>query len=134
MGREQQEWRLRVLTDGDTLRQERLTRDLLAELRRAEALEAGFSEEAEAAAPSGGARKGGQAGELALWAIAAAGSGQASRVLVTLIKEWSARARQRKVEIKSDAGSITITGSPDEAQERLVLAFLDRHDGGSGTE
>lgn len=50
----------------------------------------------------------------------------ASQVLITLIREWCARDRHRKVEVTYDGNSVTITGHPDEAQERIVRDFLGR--------
>ncbi|NDU73857.1 hypothetical protein GWI34_14605 [Actinomadura sp. DSM 109109] len=131
MGHDQQEWRLRVLAGDDTLRRERLTRDLYDDLLRADGVGVRFAEEEP---PPAGGRKGGSAGDVALWAAVGAAGGQATRILVTLIKEWSARERHRKIEITYRGHSVTITGSPDEAQERLIREFLDRSDGESGPE
>ncbi|MFI0444578.1 hypothetical protein [Actinomadura sp. 6N118] len=123
------EWRLETLTGGDTLRQERLTRDLHDTLEQAAGIAVRFAEDDVQADPGS---KGGLNGDVALWAAVAAGGQQAARIMVTLIREWSARERNRRVKITYRGGSITISGKPDEAQERLIKEFLDRHDGERG--
>ncbi|MFJ7996578.1 hypothetical protein ACIQ7D_05360 [Streptomyces sp. NPDC096310] len=50
----------------------------------------------------------------------------ASQILITLIKEWCAKERHRKVVVTVGDDSIEITGRPDAAQERLVREFQDR--------
>jgi hypothetical protein len=118
-----QGWRLQVLTAGDTLRQERLTRNLHDELQKADGLSVGF---VEADSAFGDGRKGGLAGDVALWTAVTAAGRQASQVLIVLIREWCARERHRKVELTYNGDSVTITGHPDEAQERIVRGFLER--------
>ncbi|MEV0403004.1 hypothetical protein [Actinoallomurus sp. NPDC050550] len=118
-----QGWLVRVIAGGDTLRQERLTRDLHDELQKADGINAGF---VEGGADVGEGRKGGLAGDVALWAAVTAAGRQTSQVLVTLIREWCARERHRKVELTVNGDSVTITGQPDEAQERIVRSFLER--------
>ncbi|MGH3373430.1 MAG: hypothetical protein ACRDP6_01685 [Actinoallomurus sp.] len=116
-------WLVRVIAGDDTLRQERLTRALHDELREADGAAVGFITQV---ADIGGGRKGGLAGDVALWAAVTAAGRPASQVLITLIREWCARDRHRKVEVTYDGNSVTITGHPDEAQERIVRDFLGR--------
>ncbi|MFF5260524.1 hypothetical protein ACFY4C_16395 [Actinomadura viridis] len=123
---DRQEWRLCVLAGDDTLRQERLTRDLYEELRGTDGIDLRFADPAPSGVPGS---KGGIAGELVLWATLGMSGAQAAKVLVTLIREWSARERHRKIEISCGDDSLTITGRPDQAQERLIGDFLDRIEG-----
>ncbi|MGW1197726.1 hypothetical protein ACWD4B_18090 [Streptomyces sp. NPDC002536] len=117
------EWRIEVLAGGDTLRQERLTRALHEELLKTDGVTAGF---VDPAAPAGNGRKGGAAGDVALWAAVGAAARPASQVLITAIKEWCEKERQRKVELTyRDGSSLTIPARPDEAQQRVVREFLD---------
>lgn len=116
-------WRLVVPTGGDALRQERLTRDLYDALRESDSLAVGF-EDGEKPVEAG--RKGAGATDVALWAAA---SMPAAHVLITLIKEWCAKERQRTVKVAYRGRSITITGRPDAAQERMVHDFLDHVSG-----
>jgi hypothetical protein len=117
-------WQLVVPTGGDALRQERLTRDLYAALHGTEGVIADFTEDDAAVQPG---HKGVGAGEVALWAATATAVARpASHVLITAIKEWCARDRHRKVEVTYDGHSISITGRPDAAQERVVREFLDK--------
>ncbi|WP_433334571.1 effector-associated constant component EACC1 [Spirillospora sp. CA-294931] len=126
MDREQLEWCLRPLAGGDTLRQERLTRDLRDHLLESDELTVRLGAEPSTPAPG---HKGGLTGELALWVtLATTGGTVTSKVLITLIREWSLRERQRKVEINVKGDTITLTGRPDESQERLVREFIDRVD------
>ncbi|MGA5818818.1 hypothetical protein ACPC54_13290 [Kitasatospora sp. NPDC094028] len=126
MSQEQPLWRLEVLAGGDTLRQERLTRDLQDALRRAGAPETAYL--TAETAPANDGRKGGALTEITALGLAAAAARPASRVLIELIKEWCAKDRHRKVEITDGERSLTVTGRPDEAQERIIQAFLDRAD------
>jgi hypothetical protein len=118
-------WHLVVPTGGDTLRQERLTRDLHETLRESNGLAVGFEEDGKAAEAG---HKGAAAADVALWAAA---SLPAARVLITLIKEWCAKERHRSVKVTYRGKSITITGRPDAAQERMVHDFLDSATGGA---
>ncbi|MFB7915264.1 hypothetical protein [Streptomyces sp. NPDC056061] len=124
-------WTLTVPTGGDTLRQERLTRDLHDTLHRADGLVVGFHD---ADGPTEPGRKGTGVGELALWAATAAVARPASQVLIALIKEWCAKERHRKVVVTIGDDSVEITGRPDAAQERMVRAFQDRVVGDDGPE
>lgn len=128
---DRREWRLRVLAGGDTLRQERLTRDLHDDLLKAEGIDVAYAEPSASPVPGS---KGGPAGELVLCAILAASGAQSPRILLALIREWSLRERQRKIEVSYGDASLTITGRPDQAQERLIGDFLDRIDGRDRTE
>ncbi|MGW3863864.1 hypothetical protein ACWEDZ_20565 [Streptomyces sp. NPDC005047] len=77
--------------------------------------------------------KGAGVAELALWAATATAVARpAPQVLITLIKEWCAKERHRKVEVSYGENSVKITGRPDAAQERMVHEFLDRATGGEG--
>ncbi|MFF3290890.1 hypothetical protein [Streptomyces sp. NPDC003023] len=107
-----------VPTGGDALRQERLTRDLYAALSGVEGLVLGYADDGDGPVADG--RKGAGAGDVA------AASRPASHVLITLIKEWCAKERHRKVEVIYDGHSVTLTGRPNADQERLVRDFLDR--------
>ncbi|WP_404869348.1 hypothetical protein ACI1MP_22440 [Kitasatospora griseola] len=126
MSQEQPLWRLEVLAGGDTLRQERLTRDLQDTLHRAGAPETAYL--TAGAAPTDDGRKGGALTEITALGLAAAATRPASRVLIELVKEWCAKDRHRKVEISDGERSLTVTGHPDEAQERIIRAFLDQAD------
>ncbi|MEQ4725822.1 hypothetical protein [Nonomuraea sp. B19D2] len=117
------QWQLVVLTGGDALRQERLTRDLHDRLRSVEGLDVTFSYGDASAAPG---HKGVGLADVALWASVATAIRPISQILVTLIKEWCAKERHRKVELTYEDNSITITGRPDEAQERMVHDFLEK--------
>ncbi|MEU6018856.1 hypothetical protein ABZ826_33980 [Streptomyces sp. NPDC047515] len=124
------QWTLVVPTGGDTLRQERLTRDLHDTLHRADGLVVGFHDAEEATEPG---RKGTGVGEVALWAATTAAVARpASQVLISLIKEWCAKERHRKVVVTIAGDSIEITGRPDAAQERMAREFQDRVSGNDG--
>ncbi|MFE2380835.1 hypothetical protein [Streptomyces misionensis] len=127
MSQEQPLWRLEVLAGGDTLRQERLTRNLQDALQRAGAADTTFLT-AEEGAPRHDGRKGGVVSEITALGVAAAAARPASRVLIELIKEWCAKDRHRKVEITTGDRSITVTGRPDDTQERIIRAFLGHAD------
>jgi hypothetical protein len=119
-------WRLVVPTGGDALRQERLTRDLHDALQESDGLAVGF-EDGEKSVEAG--RKGTATVDVALWAAA---SLPAARVLITMIKEWCAKERHRTVKVAYRGRSITITGRPDPAQERMVHDFLNQVTGAEG--
>jgi hypothetical protein len=117
-------WTLVVTTGGDTLRQERLTRDLHDMLRGADDLVVGIHD---AERPAEAGSKGSGVGEVTLWAATSAAVARpASQVLITLIKEWCAKERHRKVVVTVAGESVEITGRPDAAQERLIREFRDR--------
>ncbi|MCU8590810.1 hypothetical protein [Streptomyces sp. A13(2022)] len=125
-------WTLSVSTGGDTLRQERLTRDLHDILNRTDGLVVGFYNTDEPTEPG---HKGAGVGEVALWAAGTAAVARpASQVLITLIKEWCAKERHRRVVVTIGDDSIEITGRPDAAQERMVRDFQDRIAGEDGPE
>ncbi|MEU0519098.1 hypothetical protein [Streptosporangium sp. NPDC006007] len=113
--------RLEVLAGGDGLRQERLTRELRDELARVNGVTVEFA--AAQAVPESG-RKGGTAAEMVLWVTVAASARPVSQMLITVIKEWCAVERHRKVSVSEGERSIEISGRPDAAQERLVREFL----------
>lgn len=124
-------WTLTVPTGGDTLRQERLTRDLHDTLHGTDDLVVGFHDADGSSEPG---RKGAGVGEVALWAATAAAARPASQVLITLIKEWCAKERHRKVVVTVGDDSVEITGRPDAAQERMVREFQDRLAGDDSPE
>jgi len=119
-------WQLVVPAGGDALRQERLTRDLHAALGSADGLAVGFVDGDESVEAG---HKGAGVGDVALWAAAVAASRPISQILITLIKEWCGKERHRKVELTYEENSVTITGRPDAAQERMVRDFLDKVSG-----
>ncbi|MGW2591918.1 hypothetical protein ACWCXC_16860 [Streptomyces sp. NPDC001515] len=117
-------------TGGDTLRQERLTRDLHDTLHGTDGLVVGFHD---ADGPTEPGHKGAPVGDVALWAATTAAVARpASQVLITLIKEWCAKERHRKVVVTVGDDSIKITGRPDAAQERMVREFQARVAGDDG--
>lgn len=111
-------WRIVVPTGGDTLRQERLTHDLHEALHEAAGISVGFEPE-EKIVEAG--HKGAGVGDVALWVMATL---PASPVLITLIKAWCARDQHRTVTVTRGKNSMTITGRPDIAQERMAREFL----------
>lgn len=113
--------RLEVLAGGDGLRQERLTRELRDELARIDGVTVEFA--AVQAAPGSG-HKGAMTAEVALWVTIAASARPVSQLLITVVKEWCAVERHRKVSVSEGERSIEISGRPDAAQERLVREFL----------
>jgi Effector Associated Constant Component 1 len=115
-------WHIQVITGGDALRQERLTRALHAELRQRRELTVAF---APSAAPVAAGAKAGALGEVALWAAAGTAG---PRVLVTLIREWCAKERHRRVELTYRGNSLTLPAHPDETQERIIRAFMEQVD------
>ncbi|MEU8583463.1 hypothetical protein [Streptomyces abikoensis] len=112
-----------VLAGGDALRQERLTRSLHDALVKVDGVEVGFRE---ASAPDGDGRKGGAAGDVALWAALGTAARPLSQVLITAIREWCEKERQRKVEVTYRDGSIVVPARPDEAQLRVIREFMDK--------
>lgn len=74
-------------------------------------------------------------GDIALWAATAGAVARSvSGILITVIKEWCARDRHRKVEATFNGHSAAITGRPDAAQERVIGDLLDKVAAGeSGT-
>lgn len=115
--------RLEVLAGGDSLRQERLTRELRDELARIDGVTVEF---AAVQAARGSGHKGAMTAEVVLWVIVAASARPVSQLLITVVKEWCAVERHRKVSVSEGERSIEISGRPDAAQERLVREFL-RH-------
>ncbi len=102
-----------------------MPRDLYDDLLGIDEIDMGFADRHSSAVPGS---KGGLTGELVLWVTVAASGTQATRVLITSIREWSSRERNRKIEISYGDDSLTITGRPDQTQERLVGDFLNRID------
>ena len=118
-------WQLVVPVGSDALRQERLTRDLHDTLREADdGLVVEFADDDR---PAGPGHKGAGVGDVALWVTTATAVARpASRVLIALIKEWCAKERHRQVKVNYEGNSVTITGRPDAAQERMIRDFLDK--------
>ncbi|MEV5411277.1 hypothetical protein AB0K60_20850 [Thermopolyspora sp. NPDC052614] len=115
--------RLDVVTGGDTLRRERLTRLLHRDIS---VIDGAAAELAESAGPPGEGRKGALTGDLFIAvSLAAATARPAFQMLTTLIREWCAKERHRKVVITDGDRSLEITGRPDAGQERLVREFLN---------
>ncbi|MBV9022314.1 MAG: hypothetical protein JO362_00565 [Streptomycetaceae bacterium] len=121
-------WQLVVSVGSDALRQERLTRDLHDALREVDCgLVVEFADDGQPVSPG---HKGAGVGDIALWATTATAVARpASRVLIALIKEWCARERHRQVKVTYEGNSVTITGRPDAAQERMIRDFLDKANG-----
>lgn len=119
MAHDHESIRIRVVA-GDTFRAERLTRDLRRTLSTVEGLEVAFAESNHVDRPDG--EKGTGFTDFALSATVAVPVATAvTRVLVTAIREWCARERNRKVEIAGrDGVSVVITGGIDEETERIV--------------
>jgi hypothetical protein len=113
-----QRWQVEVLAGSNTLRAERLTRDLRDRLAGVADVQVDLI--AHEDTTSG--HKGGF-GDLGMWVALA---GPTAPVLITAIKEWCGRDRHRKVELTRDGTSVTatITGDPTEAQERVIQRFL----------
>lgn len=123
-------WRLAVPTGGDTLRQERLTWDLHDTLHEVDGLIVEFADDHK---PADTEQKGPGVGDVALWAATAAAVARpASRVVITLLKEWCAKERHRQVEVTYKGHSVTVKGRPDAAQERMVREFMDKVSGDDG--
>ncbi|MEU6825575.1 hypothetical protein ABZ921_33600 [Streptomyces atriruber] len=99
--------------------------DLWEALRDADAYAVELADEQKQPAP--GSKSAGVA-DVALWASVAAASRPAAQVLITAIREWCAVRRERSLEVKvyADGHSVTVMGSLDAAQERLVHEFLDQ--------
>lgn len=125
-------WRITVPTSGDVLRQERLTWDLHDTLHEVDDLVVEF---AEAQQPADSGHKGAGVGDVALWAATAAAVARpTSQVVITLLKEWCAKERHRQVDVTYEGHSVTITGRPDAAQERMVREFMDKVSSAEGAE
>ncbi|MEV5650225.1 hypothetical protein AB0L57_18415 [Nocardia sp. NPDC052254] len=108
---------IRVIA-GDTFRAERLTRDLRRTLSTVDGLDVGFAI-ADHPARAEGEKSAGSADLLLSAAVTVPTATAITRVLVTAIREWCARERNRKVEVTGD-GSVVITGGVDEQTERIV--------------
>ncbi len=110
-----------VVTDGDVLRRERLTRSLLAELAGVEGLDVQF-------APSDPATRAGEKGpsvaDASLWVFLATSASATSRVLVSAIQAWVQREKHRVVRVTMGERTIEIPSDATPAQERMVEAFL----------
>jgi hypothetical protein len=114
---------LEVVTDGNVVLTERLTRALRDELDDLEGVEVVF---APLAPPATTGVKGTDAvGNLALWVFLGTATKAAAQVMIEQIRAWAARERGRAVRITRGNQSIQIPGDPDEAQERLVARFLE---------
>jgi hypothetical protein len=84
-----------------------------------------------APAPGAAAPEGAKAGEIA--AVGALLVGFAQCVggvgsIVTAVRSWVGGHPERAVELELDGDKIKITGATSEQQERLVAAWLERHE------
>ena len=112
-----------ILTGGDALRRERLTRSLFDELSAVDGLDVRFVPEA-AESPGAGAKGGGMLADASLWVFLTASVQAGSRVLLAAIQAWSEREKHRVVRLTMGDRTIEISSSTTQSQERLVDAFL----------
>ncbi|BDU05650.1 hypothetical protein [Nocardia cyriacigeorgica] len=124
-------WELRVLTGGNSLLTERLTRELRSHLGL-QGVDAAFATSASASA----GHKSGISQELVLLVSAGLSAG-AARVLTTLIREWCERDRRRQVELRIGDAELVLSGNTAD-QLDIVDKFLgevaERRDGEPQTE
>lgn len=123
MARPSPSFRLDILTDGNVILRERLTRSLRSELRAVSGVDVEFVLPPQTVFD--GSKSGAAIGEAALWVFLTAATRSTARVLIEAIKAWSARERNRTVRITSGDRTIEIPGSPDEVQERITAEFLE---------
>jgi hypothetical protein len=115
-------WLIRVQRGGDALRAEQLTRELRDELDAVEGIAAGIVQAGPDAAIEGS--KGATGSDLVLWAsIATPAAAAGARILITLIKEWCARDRHRKVELTYNGNSATIVGQSGDQLRQIIELF-----------
>ncbi|MGH3720510.1 MAG: hypothetical protein ACRDRI_17025 [Pseudonocardiaceae bacterium] len=113
---------LEVVTDGNVVLRERLTRALRAELNKVDGVEVEF---APVMSASAGAKSGSAIGDLALWVFLGTAMKVTAQVVIEKIKAWSEKERNRTVRITRGNETIEIPGNPDETQERLIRKFLE---------
>lgn len=116
-------WQLRVVAGGDVLRNERLTRGLRDELNRVDGVTAGFVPAKPAA---GEAYSKGVVGDgLLLWvSLGAVSAKSTAQVLVTLVQEWCARDRHRRVEFRHNGSELVVSGQS--ADIGAIIELLSR--------
>ncbi|NNH72310.1 hypothetical protein HLB23_21025 [Nocardia uniformis] len=119
-------WQVAVLTGSGSLVTERLTRELRAHLESG-----GAQVRHQTAAVLDAGHKGGIGEELVLLVAAGASAGSL-RLVATMVREWCALNRQRRVEMRLDGRSLVIEGNPKD-QLAIVEEFFDSADGKSGT-
>lgn len=123
MSRSDPAFELEVVTDGNAVLIERLTRALRAELNELQGVEVEFAPTIPGA--TAGAKSGTTIGDLALWVFLGTAAKDTAQVVIEKIKAWSEKERNRTVRITRGNEMIEIHGSPDEAQERLIGKFLE---------
>ncbi len=112
-----------ILTGGDALRRERLTRSLFDELSGVDGLDVRFAPEAHGVSGVG-AKGGGMLADASLWVFMTASVRAGSRVLLAAIRAWTEREKHRMVRLTMDDRTIEISSATAQSQERLVDAFL----------
>lgn len=114
---------LRVeVVDGDALRVERLTRALKRELDGVEGVSAEYAD-------SPGTELSGAKGSVAsevLEVVAVWGWPLAAPLVAEVVKGWLRRESRARVRLTVGIESVEIEGDPTPAQERLMLAVLNR--------
>jgi hypothetical protein len=123
MSRSGPAFELEVVTDGNVVLMERLTRALRAELNEVHGVEVEFAPTIPGATV--GAKSGTAIGDLALWVFLGTAARATAQVVIEKIKAWSEKERNRTVRITRGNETIEIHGNPDEAQERLIGKFLE---------
>lgn len=114
---------LEVVTDGNVVLMERLTRALRAELDDLDGVQVEFAPLAPPVTTE--VKSGNAVGNLALWVFLGTATRAAAQVVIEQIRAWTTRERGRTVRITRGTLTIEIPGNPDEAQERLVARFLE---------
>ncbi|MFQ6326068.1 hypothetical protein ACLMAL_08005 [Nocardia sp. CWNU-33] len=118
------DWRITVQVGGDTLRRERLTRDLRQRLCATDGIDAGFVEHPPSRTDG---HKGVSDPELMLWAgVGVASVNAAARVLIAAITQWCGQDRHKKVQLEFNGNSVVLTGKPDDRQIHLVELFSEQ--------
>lgn len=112
-----------VVTDGNVVLVERLTRALRAELNKVDDVEVEFAPIVPPA--TAGTKSGSAIGDIALWVFLGTATTATSQVVIEKIKAWSEKERNRTVRITRGNETIEIPGNPDETQERVIGKFLE---------
>jgi hypothetical protein len=126
MKRSEPDLTLEVVSDGNVLLMERLTRALRAELNDQVGVEVEFAPAVPAV--TAGAKGGSVIGDAALWVFLGTATKATAQVVIENIKAWSEKERNRTVRITRGNETIEIPGNPDEAQQRLIGQFLEGGD------
>lgn len=114
---------VKVVTNGNVVLAERLTRALRAELNEVDGVEVDFAPIVPSA--TAGAKSGSAIGDVALWVFLGTATKVTAQVVIEKIKAWSEMERDRTVRITRGNEMIEIPGNPDEAQERVIDKFLE---------